>query len=195
MTGCDRSGLAAHWDMPSSSWKEESFLNIAHRAQPSLTWAVAPGLTWRIIRTGIPISRYVGVDISPAMVGRARQKFSWLKSAEFYIGDIERLSFGDNTFDFTLSTWALEHVPQIEVAVTEALRVLKRGVHLAVLFHSIPDFPWSIPVRLAEPVFRFVFPFRFLDTLHHPSSHSLRYSWHFVKGFHTVLVLGKDVSV
>ncbi len=148
----------------------------------------------RILRTGIPISRYVGVDISPAMLRHARQKFSWLKSAEFYIGDVERLSFSDNTFDFALSTWALEHVPQTEVAVTEALRVLKRGAHLAVLFHSIPDFPWSIPVRLAEPIFRLAFPIQFLDP-DHQFSINLEYHWHFAKGLHAVLVLGKDVSV
>ena len=145
----------------------------------------------RLLRTGIPVSRYVGVDISPAMLQRARQKFSWLKSAEFYIGDIARLSFSDNTFDFALSTWALEHVPQIEVAVTEALRVLKRGAHLAVLFHSIPDFPWSIPVRLVEPIFRLAFLIRFLDP-DYQFSMSLEHHWHFAKGLHTLLLLAKD---
>ncbi len=148
----------------------------------------------RILRTGIPISRYVGVDISPAMLRRARQKFSSLKIAEFYIGDIERLSFSDNTFDFALSTWALEHVPQIELTVAEALRVLKTGAHLAVLFHSIPDFPWSIPVRLAEPIFRLAFPIRFFDP-DYQFSMSLEHHWHFAKGLHTLLVLGKDVPV
>ncbi len=148
----------------------------------------------RILRTGIPISRYVGVDISPSMLGRARRKFSRLKSAEFYLGDIERLSFGDNTFDFALSTWSLEHVPQIEPAVAEALRVLKRGAHLAVMFHSMPDFPWSIPVRLAEPFFSLAFPIRFLNP-DYQFSMSLEHHWRFAKGLHTVLILGKDVSV
>lgn len=149
---------------------------------------------WRILRLGIPIGRYVGVDISPAMLRHARQKFSSLKSAEFYNGDIERLSFGDNSFDFALSTWALEHVPQVELAVSEALRVLKRGAHLAVLFHSIPDFPWSIPMRLAEPIFRLAFPIRFLDP-DHQFSMSLKHHWHFAKGLHTLLLLAKEVPV
>jgi len=148
----------------------------------------------RILRAGIPISRYVGLDISPAMLQRARQKFSSPKNAEFYIGDIERLSFGDNSFDFALSTWAMKHVPQVELAVAEALRVLKRGAHLAVLFHSIPDFTWSIPVRLAEPIFRLAFPMRFLDP-DHRFSINLEHHWHFAKGLHTLLLLVKEVSV
>lgn len=148
----------------------------------------------RILRLGIPIGRYVGVDTSPAMLQHARQKFSSLKNAEFYIGDIERLSFGDSTFDFALSTWALEHILQVELAVAEALRVLKRGAHLALLFHSIPGFPWSIPVRLAEPVFRLAFPIRFLDP-DHQFSMSLENHWHFAKGLHTLLLLIKDMSI
>ncbi len=148
----------------------------------------------RILRTGILVSRYVGVDISPAMLRHARQKFSSVKSAEFYPEDMKRLSFSDNTFDFALSTWALEHVPQVELAVTEALRVLKRGAHLAVLFHSIPDFPLSIPVRLAEPFFRLAFPIRLLDP-DQQFSMSFEHHRHFAKGLHTLLLLVKEVPV
>ncbi len=148
----------------------------------------------RILKTGIPISRYVGVDISKAMLQHAQQKFFGLKSTEFYIGDMEKLSFSDNTFDFALSTWALEHVPQVELAVAEVLRVLKRGAYLAVLFHSVPDFPWSIPVRLAEPIFRLAFPIRFFDPGYRFSM-SLEHRWHFAKGLHTLLLLAKDEYV
>ncbi len=60
------------------------------------------------------------------------------------------------------------------------------------LSKSPPDFPWSIPVRLAEPIFRLAFPIRFLDP-DHQFSINLEHHWHFAKGLHAVLVLGKDV--
>ncbi len=140
----------------------------------------------RILRMGIPISRYAGVDISPAMLRCARRKFSWFGSAEFYLSNLERLPFNDNTFDFAICTWAMEHVPQVKLAVDEALRVLKRGACLVLLSHSLPNLPWRIPVYLIEPIFRLVFQMRFLGPRDYSSSDSKKHILYFAKGLHTL---------
>ncbi len=148
----------------------------------------------RILRMDIPIKQYAGVDISPAMLRCARRKFSWFRGAEFYLSDLERLPFSDNTFDFAISTWAYEHVPKIDAAVTEALRVLKRGAHLALLSHSLPRLPWRIPVYLIEPIIRLVLPIRFLSPRDYSSSDSRNYIWHFAKGLHTLRLLTAEAA-
>lgn len=148
----------------------------------------------KILRMGIPIRKYAGVDISPAMLRCARRKLSWFRGAQFYLSDLEKLPFSDNTFDFAISTWALEHVPQVKLAVDEALRVLKRGACLVLLFHSLPRLPWRIPVYLIEPIFRLVFQMRFLSPRDYSSSDSRKYTWHFAKGLHTLHLLTTEAA-
>ncbi len=149
----------------------------------------------KILRMDIPVKQYAGVDISPAMLRCARRKFSWFRGAEFYLSGLERLPFSDNTFDFAISTWAYEHVPQVDLAVGETLRVLKRGASLALLFHSLPRLPWRIPAYLIKPIFRYVLSMRLLSPQDYPSSDSRNYIWHFAKGLHTLILLRKDVPV
>lgn len=148
----------------------------------------------RILRMGVPIKQYAGVDISPAMIRSARRKFSWFRSAQFYLSDLERLPFSDNTFDFVICTWTLEHVPQVKLAVDEALRVLKRGACLVLLFHSLPNLPWRIPVYLIESIIKLVLPIRFFSPRDYFSSNSRKHVWHFAKGLHTLHLFTKEAA-
>lgn len=146
----------------------------------------------RLLRSGIPFRRYAGIDISPAMLGQARKKFATLVNAEFYIGDIEKLSFDDDSFDFVLSTWAFEHLSRVEPAVADALRVLKQSGHLALLYHSLPNFPFRIPALGAEAIFRYTLPLRFLPAEQYSFSDNIIQSHHFAGGLHTLLLLAKS---
>lgn len=140
----------------------------------------------KIVKMGIPIARYVGVDISPDMLGRARRRFSADARAEFYLGDLGRLPFGDGTFDFAICTWAMEHLPDVGIAVAEALRVLKPGASLTVLAHSLPRSPWRTFAHLAEPILWRLFQTRFLRPQDWVSSQA---TWRFAKDLHALYVL------
>ena len=56
---------------------------------------------------------------------------------QFGVGDIDNLSFKDNSYDVVICSEVLEHVEDPEIALKELARVLKTGGKLAV---SVPRF-------------------------------------------------------
>jgi ubiquinone/menaquinone biosynthesis C-methylase UbiE len=145
----------------------------------------------RLLRLALPFGTYTGLDLTPAMLSRARLKEpalglrteSFDPSIELEIGsaqdspqaeglpkglapnvvkgsdrdrarllrgDMHHLPFPDGSFDFVLSTWAVEHARPAEQVVCEGLRVLKPGGHLALLCHCCPPGPWHWLLRLTE---------------------------------------------
>ena len=72
-----------------------------------------------------------GVDISPAMLEKARAKAAaaGLK-ARFMEADALHLPFDDESFDRVLAVTALEFVPDFPAVLREAFRVLKTGGRL-----------------------------------------------------------------
>ena len=62
----------------------------------------------------------VGVDLSLGMTRRA-------KHPAVAVGDVQRLPFGDETFDAAAAFMMLYHVPDQEAAVTELRRVVRPG--------------------------------------------------------------------
>lgn len=73
-----------------------------------------PGNNARIITLGHPLRRYVGVDLSPAMVNLARKN---APAASFYIGDIRHLAF-TGRFDVIIASFCIVH---LETRDTEAM--------------------------------------------------------------------------
>lgn len=73
--------------------------------------------------------RVVGLDISPEMLARAREKAAahGLTNVEFREGDAEHLDFPDRYFDVVLCAAALFFVPNILGALQEWHRVLAPG--------------------------------------------------------------------
>ena len=77
-----------------------------------------------------PEGTAVGIDPGPAMIGVARLKAARTRSrATFELGVIERLGFGDSTFDVVLSSFMLHHLPADvkRAGLGEVWRVLKPG--------------------------------------------------------------------
>lgn len=71
---------------------------------------------------------YFGVDISREVVKLAKKNFKGrVEKNHFLVGDIRKLPFKDNTFDFVFSFGTIEHIRENEQAVKEAFRVLKPG--------------------------------------------------------------------
>lgn len=76
--------------------------------------------------------RVVGLDVTPAMVERARANLSRLSLANltFQVGEAEALPFPDNDFDAVISNGVFNLTLDKEKALKEAHRVLKPGGRL-----------------------------------------------------------------
>ena len=72
----------------------------------------------------------VGIDISPAMLARARQA---VPEATFMTGDITRLPLLDRAVDHVVCSLALTHLPDLRPFFAEAARVTRPGGHLLAL--------------------------------------------------------------
>jgi SAM-dependent methyltransferase len=89
------------------------------------------GVALRGLRPGQRV-RYVAVDISAAMLARARRRAADLdlQNIEFTEANIERLPFADNEFDLCVSLNGLHCLPDPAAAVREIARCLKPGGRL-----------------------------------------------------------------
>ena len=77
-----------------------------------------------------PATRVVGVDLSEAMLKKARKRVEelGLRHVEnLQLMDAERLDFPDASFDVVVAQYVVNTVPNPEVALSEFARVLKPG--------------------------------------------------------------------
>jgi SAM-dependent methyltransferase len=76
----------------------------------------------------------IGVDMTPAMVTKAREnaRRANVRGVEFRLGEIEHLPVSDDSADVILSNCVINLVPDKKAAFAEALRVLKPGGRLAI---------------------------------------------------------------
>ena len=74
----------------------------------------------------------VGLDPSPGFLVVARELAEGTANLEFVEGDAKALPFEDGSFDAVVFHTTLCHVPDPDVALGEALRVLRPGGRLAV---------------------------------------------------------------
>ncbi len=77
----------------------------------------------------------VGIDLSEGMAQRAKDR-----GLDVHIGSVTDLPFEDESFDLTYSFKVLAHVPDIETAIREAVRVTRPGGHLLLELYN----PWSL---------------------------------------------------
>jgi SAM-dependent methyltransferase len=80
------------------------------------------------VRRAAPLVEHaVGVDLSPAMIARARELAADLRNAEFHEADSEHLPFPDGAFTAVLCTTSFHHYPDPGQATREMARVLVAG--------------------------------------------------------------------
>ena len=70
-----------------------------------------------------------GIDISPAMIQKARGKFPGL---QFVIGDVTSLPFRADSFDGAIAIQVLHHVKDRSQFLRETCRVLRKGASVAI---------------------------------------------------------------
>ncbi len=72
-------------------------------------------------------------DLSPGMVAAAQANARRLGfEVEGRVGDAERLPYGDGEFDLVVGHAVIHHVPDVELAFREMLRVLRPGGRLVI---------------------------------------------------------------
>lgn len=80
-------------------------------------------------------NRAVGVDLSPGMLAKARER-----NLEAIEASATELPFEDASFDVTCSFKVLAHIPDIRRALSEMARVTRPGGFLLAEFYN----PWSL---------------------------------------------------
>ena len=184
MVGEDATGAATFKEMEHSGWHAkaptyDAFAGqVTNQAMDALLDAagVAAGMRLLDVACGPGYgagaaaargAKAVGVDFAEDMVGEAIKNFP---SAEFQVGDGENLPFEDGSFDAVVCPFGLLHMPEPEMAVREAFRVLRSGGRYAFSVWTTPDTHeffalvlaaiqthgnMDVPLPPAPPIFRF----------------------------------------
>lgn len=113
---------------------------IAERAHGRvLEVAIGTGRSLEFYAPGIELT---GVDLSPAMLRRARRRARELGLTPiFKAADAEQLPFDDAAFDTVVCALGLCSIPRPDVAVAEMARVLVPGGTLLLLDHIRSSWP------------------------------------------------------
>jgi SAM-dependent methyltransferase len=90
------------------------------------------GAVSRIVAQLPGVAHMLGVDPSPVFIARARALAQEIPNLSFAEGDGRSLSLDGDAFDVVVVHQALSHVPQPELLITEAFRVLRPTGWLAV---------------------------------------------------------------
>jgi ubiquinone/menaquinone biosynthesis C-methylase UbiE len=113
--------------------------------------AVGTGLVFQEILRQNPSGRNVGIDLTAAMLGRARRKAEKTRLPfDLALGDARALSFADQSFDIILNNNMFGLLPEPEFApiLREMLRVLRPHGRLVLVIMTRPK------NRIAEWVYR-----------------------------------------
>jgi len=95
----------------------------------------------RIISELFSPSKYVGMDLDPKMVKRARKKQHGLQNALFLQGDATHLPFADDSFDLAVDFGIIHHIPNWRDALAELRRTLRTDGEL--FFEELPVETWE----------------------------------------------------
>jgi ubiquinone/menaquinone biosynthesis C-methylase UbiE len=112
--------------------RRDSLLRLREGAHDEvLLVGIGSGLDLPLLPLG---PRYTGLDLTPAMLDRARRKAAALKlDIRLDVGDARHLPYGDAAFDAVVLHLILAVTPHPERVLVEAARVLRRGGRILIL--------------------------------------------------------------
>jgi demethylmenaquinone methyltransferase/2-methoxy-6-polyprenyl-1,4-benzoquinol methylase len=151
---------AKHYDLTSRFYPVPGYPQRAQRLQAVRALGLRPGATVVDVACGTglnfslleqaigPNGRIVGVDLTDAMLGQARQRIEtngW-RNVSLVQADAAEFDFPTEV-DAILSTYALSHVPDCGDVIAHGAAALSRGGHWVVLDLKAPD---NVPRWLAQ---------------------------------------------
>ena len=74
-------------------------------------------------------SHIVFSDLSEGMLAEAKSNIGVFQNVEYKVINIQEIPFADDYFDIVIANCMLYHVPDIDKAVSEVSRVLRKGGH------------------------------------------------------------------
>jgi ubiquinone/menaquinone biosynthesis C-methylase UbiE len=89
--------------------------------------ACGSGILTRRLRDILPNTRLVATDLNPGMIAYAQRKFHPSENIKWLDADAAALPFSDGSFDAVVCQFDLMFVPEKELAMREAYRILSRG--------------------------------------------------------------------
>lgn len=125
--------------------------------RPDQRWcdvACGPGILTRALAPRV--REAVGIDLTPAMLDRARRDAKGVAKVRFQLGDATALPVPDGSFDGAVTRFALHHIPAPARVVREMSRAIRPGGYLAIADHLTVEDPvgmaWHQTIeRLRDP--------------------------------------------
>jgi demethylmenaquinone methyltransferase/2-methoxy-6-polyprenyl-1,4-benzoquinol methylase len=128
------------------AWRREAVRRVAvPPGGRALDVACGTGDLALEVRQQVAGARVVGVDFTPEMLARASTRVEGAGIA-WVLADAMRLPFADDSFEATVSAFALRNVTSIPAAFAEMLRVVRPGGRVANLEIAQPRLPLFRPL-------------------------------------------------
>ncbi len=140
---------AEYWLMnnPIRSWIQDRYesrlLRMASKMRPGadvLEIGCGQGIGRGLIEKYFKPKSYVGIDLDPRMVDRARRKNPHAAN-EFAVGDATALPFAPESFGAVFDYGIIHHIPNWSDALKEIYRVLKPGGEC--IFEEVSSETWQ----------------------------------------------------
>ncbi|MCO5732673.1 bifunctional demethylmenaquinone methyltransferase/2-methoxy-6-polyprenyl-1,4-benzoquinol methylase UbiE [Rhizobium sp. SSA_523] len=129
-------------------WKDAMVASLNPRKDPAYkVLDVAGGtgdIAFRIVEASGRLAHATVLDINGSMLAVGAERAAKRKLSDnltFVEANAEELPFADASFDAYTIAFGIRNVPRIDVALSEAFRVLKRGGRLLVLEFSEVEMP------------------------------------------------------
>lgn len=119
------------------SYKNEIVDWLANKFKTGLLLEIGCGLGTDLVKFGKRGFSIVGIDLAPTVVAMARRHLKAYRLPGMITqGNGESLAFRSETFDVVYSCGVLQHTPNIEKAVNEIHRVVRKGgIAVVIVYH------------------------------------------------------------
>jgi ubiquinone/menaquinone biosynthesis C-methylase UbiE len=121
----------------------ETLMRLVNTGRNDRVTDIACGPGTLALRFARDVRRVAGVDLTPAMLARARRTAAeeGLANLDFVLGDAQALPFASGSLDIAVTSYSLHHIPEPARVVREMARVVKRGGRVGIIDIITPDAP------------------------------------------------------